>query len=52
MEDKDKRSSMFTVRDAENVMITFSILAIALLLGVFFHQFVSKATASLILFMP
>ena len=42
MEDKDKRSSMFTVRDAENAMITFSIFAIALLVGVFLHQFVLK----------
>ena len=33
---------MFTVRDAENAMITFSIFAIALLVGVFLHQFVLK----------
>ena len=31
---------MFTVRDAENAMITFSIFAIALLVAVFLHQFV------------
>ena len=42
MEDKNKRSSMFTVRDAENAMITFSIFAVALLVGVFLHQFVLK----------
>ena len=42
MEDKDKRSSMFAVRDAENAMITFSIFVIALLVGVFLHQFVLK----------
>lgn len=40
MEDRNKRSSMFTVRDAENAMITFSIFAIALLVAVFLHQFV------------
>ena len=42
MEDKNRRSSMFTVRNAENAMITFSIFAVALLVGVFLHQFVLK----------
>ena len=37
---KDKRSSIFTVRNAENAMITFCIFAIALLVAVFLHQFV------------
>ena len=39
---QDRRSSMFTVRNAENAMITFSIIAIAILISVFLHQFVLR----------
>ena len=42
MGDQNRRSSMFTVQNAENGMITFSIVAIALLIGFFLHQFISK----------
>ena len=42
MADQDRRSSMFTVRNAENAMITFSIIAIAILISVFLHQFVLR----------
>ncbi|MYC77614.1 hypothetical protein F4X10_17770 [Candidatus Poribacteria bacterium] len=33
---------MFTVRNAENAMITFSIIGMALLIGVFLHQFMLR----------
>ena len=36
-ENRDKRSSMFTVRNAENAMITFTILALFCFLVVLFH---------------
>lgn len=38
----DKRSSMFTVRDAENAMIVFIIFALFVLVGVFLHESVLK----------
>ena len=34
----DKRPSMFTVRDAENAMLTFSIFAMGVIFGIFFHE--------------
>lgn len=41
-ENKDKRSTMFTVRNAENAMIVFTMCALALLVAVFLHEFVLK----------
>ena len=38
----DERSSMFTVRDAENATIVFIIFALFVLVGVFLHEFVLK----------
>ena len=40
--DTEKRSSIFTVRDAENAMITFTVFAIATLIAVFLHEIVLK----------
>ena len=40
--DNEKRSSMFTVRDAENAMITFTVFAIAIGVAVFLHEIVLK----------
>lgn len=40
--DNEKRSSVFTVRDAENAMITFTVLAIAVVVGTFLHEIVLK----------
>ena len=44
MEEKNsnKRASMFTVRNAENAMITFTILALFFLLGVLLHEMLLK----------
>ena len=44
-ENRDKRSSMFTVRDAENAMIVFVIFALFVLVGVFLHEFVFKSNS-------
>jgi len=38
----DKRSSMFTVRNAENAMITFTIFALFCFWVVFFHEILVK----------
>ena len=38
----EKRSSVFTVRDAENAMITFTVFAIATVAGIFLHEVVLK----------
>ena len=38
----EKRSSVFTVRDAENAMITFTVFAIATVVGIFLHEVVLK----------
>jgi len=45
MEEKnrDRRSSIFTVRNAENAMITFMILALFCLLIVLFHEILIKS---------
>ena len=40
--DNEKRSSVFTVRDTENAMMTFTIFAIATVIGVFLHEIVLK----------
>ena len=40
--DDEKRSSVFTVRDAENAMMTFTVFAIAFVIGVFLHEIVLK----------
>lgn len=40
--DNEKRSSVFTVRDAENAMITFTVFAIAVVVGIFLHEIVLK----------
>ena len=40
--DHEKRSSVFTVRDAENAMMTFTVFAIATVIGVFLHEIVLK----------
>ena len=40
--DNEKRSSVFTVRDAENAMMTFTVFAIATVVGVFLHEIVLK----------
>ena len=40
--DNGKRSSVFTVRDAENAMITFTVFAIAVIVGIFLHEIVLK----------
>ena len=42
-ENRDRRSSIFTVRNAENAMITFMILALFCLLIVFFHEMLIKS---------
>ena len=41
-ENKDKRTTMFTVRNAENAMIVFTMCALAILVGVFLHEYVLK----------
>ena len=41
--DRDKRTTMFTVRDAENAMITFMIFAIFCLLFVLLHGMLLKS---------
>ena len=40
--ENEKRSSVFTVRDAENAMMTFTVFAIATVVGVFLHEIVLK----------
>ena len=40
--DNEKRSSVFTVRDAENAMMTFTVFAIATVIGIFLHEIVLK----------
>ena len=42
-ENRDRRPSIFTVRNAENAMITFMILALFCLLIVFFHEMLIKS---------
>ena len=44
-ENRDKRSSIFTVRDAENALIIFIIFALFVLVGVFLHAFVLKGNS-------
>ena len=39
---EDNRPSMFTVRDAENAMMTFTIFAIAVIVGIFLYEIVLK----------
>lgn len=41
---EDKRASMFTVRDAEDAMITFSIFAFSIIVGVFLHALILKSS--------
>ncbi len=41
-ENSAKRSSIFTVRNAENAMITFTIFALSCILVVFFHEILIK----------
>lgn len=41
-QNKDKRSTMFTVRNAENAMIVFTMCALALLVGVLLHELMIK----------
>ena len=38
----EKRSSVFTVRDAENAMVTFTVFATAVVIGIFLHEIVLK----------
>ena len=40
--DNEKRSSVFTVRDAENAMIAFTVFATAVVVGIFLHEIVLK----------
>ena len=40
---RDKRSSIFTVRNAENAMITFTILALFCFFVVLFHEMLIKS---------
>ena len=40
--DRDKRTTMFTVRDAENAMITFMIFAMFCLLFILLHEMLLK----------
>ena len=42
LNDKDNRSSVFTVRDAEIAMMTFTIFAIAVIVGIFLYEIVLK----------
>ena len=42
LNDKDNRSSVFTVRDAETAMMTFTIFAIAVIVGIFLYEIVLK----------
>ena len=42
---KDKRSTMFTVRNAENAMIVFTVCAFAVLTGVFLHALLIKGNS-------
>jgi len=44
-ENKDKRSTMFTVRNAENAMIVFTACAFAVLSGVFLHDLLIKGNS-------
>ena len=44
-ENRDERSSIFTVRDAENALIIFIIFALFVLVGVFLHEFVLKGNS-------
>ncbi len=44
-ENKDKRSTMFTVRNAENAMIVFTVCAFAVLTGVFLHDLLIKGNS-------
>ena len=41
-ENKDKRTTMFTVRNAENAMIVFTVCAFAMIVGVFLHDLLIK----------
>ena len=41
-ENKGKRTTMFTVRNAENAMIVFTVCAFAVLTGVFLHDLLIK----------
>ena len=40
--DNEKRSAVFTVRDAESAMLTFTVFAIAVVVAVFLHEIVLK----------
>ncbi len=42
-QNRDKRTSMFTVRNAENAMITFTILALFCFLVVLFHEILIRS---------
>ena len=42
LKDEDNRPSMFTVRDAETAMMTFTIFAIAVIVGIFLYEIVLK----------
>ena len=44
-QNKDKRSTMFTVRNAENAMIVFTMCALALLAGVLLHELMLKGNS-------
>ena len=46
-ENRDKRTSMFTVRNAENAMITFTILAMFCLMTVLLHETLLKSQSFL-----
>ena len=46
-ENRDKRSSIFTVRNAENAMITFTILAMFCLMTVLLHETLLKSQSFL-----
>ena len=38
MEHQETRSALFTVRDAEDALVRFTLLLLAILIGIFLHE--------------
>lgn len=45
MENTETRSALFTVRDAEDALIRFTLTLFAILIGIFLHEILLKARA-------
>ena len=43
MEDKEPRSALFTVRDAEEALVCFTLFLLAILVGIFLHEILLEA---------